>query len=83
MDETTDQDTLLKLIDDLNSDNAVHGILVQLPLPKQIDERKVIDAINVEKDVDGFHAINAGRLSIGGDMLKKHSFPPLWVHCCF
>ena len=75
LDETTDQDTLLKLIDDLNSDNTVHGILVQLPLPKQIDERKVIDAINVEKDVDGFHAINAGRLSIGGDMLKKAFIP--------
>ncbi len=71
----TDQETLLKLIDDLNNDESVHGILVQLPLPKQIDERKVIDAIVVEKDVDGFHAINAGRLSIGGDMLKKAFIP--------
>tara|TARA_B100000965_G_scaffold190304_1_gene158864 strand:+ start:37 stop:945 length:909 start_codon:yes stop_codon:yes gene_type:complete len=75
LDESTDQDTLLNLINDLNSDNTVHGILVQLPLPKQIDERKVIDAIAVEKDVDGFHAINAGRLSIGGDMLKKAFIP--------
>ena len=75
LDASTDQETLLKLIDDLNNDGSVHGILVQLPLPEQIDERKVIDAIVVEKDVDGFHAINAGRLSIGGDMLKKAFIP--------
>ena len=75
LDANTDQETLLKLINDLNNDGSVHGILVQLPLPKQIDERKVIDAIVVEKDVDGFHAINAGRLSIGGDMLKKAFIP--------
>ena len=75
LDESTDQETLLKLIEDLNNDNTVHGILVQLPLPKQIDERKVIDTIVVEKDVDGFHAINAGRLSIGGDMLKRAFIP--------
>ena len=75
LDTNTDQETLLKLIDDLNNDGSVHGILVQLPLPKQIDERKVIDAIVVEKDVDGFHAINAGRLSIGGDMLKRAFIP--------
>ena len=75
LDTNTDQETLLKLIDDLNNDESVHGILVQLPLPKQIDVRKVIDAIVVEKDVDGFHEINAGRLSIGGDMLKKAFIP--------
>ena len=75
LDTNTDQETLLKLINDLNNDGSVHGILVQLPLPKQIDERKVIDAIVVEKDVDGFHAINAGRLSIGGDMLKRAFIP--------
>ncbi len=75
LDESTDQKTLLKLIEDLNNDSTVHGILVQLPLPKQIDERKVIDTIVVEKDVDGFHAINAGRLSIGGDMLKRAFIP--------
>ena len=75
LDASTDQETLLKLIYDLNNDESVHGILVQLPLPKQINERKVIDAIVVEKDVDGFHAINAGRLSIGGDMLKKAFIP--------
>ena len=75
LEESTDQETLLKLIEDLNNDITVHGILVQLPLPKQIDERKVIDTIVVEKDVDGFHAINAGRLSIGGDMLKRAFIP--------
>jgi len=75
LDASTNQETLLKLIDELNNDSTVHGILVQLPLPEQIDERKVIDTIVVEKDVDGFHAINAGRLSIGGDMLKKAFIP--------
>ena len=75
LDASTDQETLLKLIDELNNDSTVHGILVQLPLPEQIDERKVIDTIVVEKDVDGFHALNAGRLSIGGDMLKKAFIP--------
>tara|TARA_A100001011_G_scaffold77063_1_gene79347 strand:- start:708 stop:1616 length:909 start_codon:yes stop_codon:yes gene_type:complete len=75
LDASTDQEALLKLIDELNNDHTVHGILVQLPLPEQIDERKVIDTIVVEKDVDGFHAINAGRLSIGGDMLKKAFIP--------
>ena len=49
----------------LNEDTEIHGILVQLPLPKQIDERGVIDAISVEKDVDGFHPENVGWLSIG------------------
>ena len=75
LDVSTDQETLLKLIDELNNDSSVHGILVQLPLPEQIDERKVIDTIVVEKDVDGFHAINAGRLSIGGAMLKQAFIP--------
>jgi methylenetetrahydrofolate dehydrogenase (NADP+)/methenyltetrahydrofolate cyclohydrolase len=75
LEDDTDQETLLKLIKMLNEDTEIHGILVQLPLPKQIDERSVIDAIAVEKDVDGFHAINAGRLSIGGDLLAKAFIP--------
>ena len=75
LDENTEQEKLLNIVKDLNNDPKVHGILVQLPLPKQIVERKVIDTITVEKDVDGFHAINAGRLSIGGDMLKKAFIP--------
>lgn len=65
LDETTSEADLLALIDRLNKDGDVHGILVQLPLPDQIDEQKVINAISPEKDVDGFHAINAGRLATG------------------
>jgi methylenetetrahydrofolate dehydrogenase (NADP+) / methenyltetrahydrofolate cyclohydrolase len=61
---TTETD-LLALIARLNSDAAVHGILVQLPLPPQIDPHKVIAAIDPGKDIDGFHPINAGRLAIG------------------
>ena len=61
---TTEQD-LLKLIDQLNNDDTVHGILVQLPLPKHINEDKVIMAISPEKDVDGFHPVNVGNMMIG------------------
>jgi len=61
----TAQRELLALIAGLNADPAVHGILVQLPLPPQIDARAVIAAIDPEKDVDGFHPINAGRLATG------------------
>jgi methylenetetrahydrofolate dehydrogenase (NADP+)/methenyltetrahydrofolate cyclohydrolase len=60
------QADLLALIEKLNGDPQVHGILVQLPLPGQIDEQAVIDAIDPAKDVDGFHVVNAGRLSTGG-----------------
>ena len=56
-------------MDQLNNDPAIHGILVQLPLPKHIDESKVINAISVHKDVDGFHIENVGKLSIGEDSL--------------
>lgn len=61
----TDEATLLALVDQLNSDPAVDGILVQLPLPGHLDEQHVISAISPDKDVDGFHIINAGRLSVG------------------
>ena len=61
----TSQSELLKLVDQLNNDPAVHGILVQLPLPQGIDSQVVIAAINPAKDVDGFHPVNAGRLSLG------------------
>lgn len=60
-----DNATLLALVDQLNRDPAVHGILVQLPLPKQIDTHAVIAAIDPAKDVDGFHIVNAGRLAVG------------------
>ena len=63
--ETTSESELLVRVRELNEDPAIHGILVQLPLPDHIDADKVIDAIDPDKDVDGFHAINAGRLMIG------------------
>ena len=63
-DQTTEGDLLL-LIDQLNSDPTVHGILVQLPLPAQINTHAVINAIDPDKDVDGFHLINVGRLTTG------------------
>ncbi len=84
LDASTSQDDLLALIDQLNNDPDVHGILVQLPLPDHIDEEAVINSISVDKDVDGFHLSNVGRLSIGADgivpctplgslmMLKEH-----------
>lgn len=63
--ETTSQEELLALIDKLNADKTVHGILVQLPLPCQIDPDTVLAAIRPEKDVDGFHPVNIGRLVAG------------------
>ncbi len=62
--ETAEAD-LLALVASLNADPAIHGILVQLPLPKHIDSTRVLDAIDPDKDVDGFHVINAGRLATG------------------
>jgi methylenetetrahydrofolate dehydrogenase (NADP+) / methenyltetrahydrofolate cyclohydrolase len=59
------EETLLKTIAGYNNDPAIHGILVQLPLPKQISENKVLYAVNPDKDVDGFHPVNVGRLMIG------------------
>ncbi|MCI5606655.1 MAG: bifunctional methylenetetrahydrofolate dehydrogenase/methenyltetrahydrofolate cyclohydrolase FolD [Treponema sp.] len=63
--ESTSEEDLLKLIDELNKDETVHGILVQLPLPKHINEDKVIMAISPEKDVDGFHPVSVGNMMIG------------------
>ena len=63
--ENTSEEDLLKLIEQLNNDDTVHGILVQLPLPKHINEEKVIMAISPEKDVDGFHPVNVGNMMIG------------------
>lgn len=65
LDENTSEDELLALIDKLNADPSVHGILCQLPLPKHMDEDKVIKRISPEKDVDGFHPQNVGTLVIG------------------
>jgi methylenetetrahydrofolate dehydrogenase (NADP+)/methenyltetrahydrofolate cyclohydrolase len=63
--DTVGEAELLALVQKLNADPAVHGILVQLPLPKQIDAQKVLDTIDPAKDVDGFHPVNAGRLASG------------------
>ena len=73
--ESTTEEELLKIIDDLNKDPTVHGILVQLPLPEHINEEKVLLAIDPEKDVDGFHPMNVGNLVIG-----KKAFLPCTPH---
>ncbi len=67
-DEIT-EDELLQIIGTLNKDDDVHGILVQLPLPKHIDENKVIDAIDIRKDVDGFHPLNVAYMHLGRDAI--------------
>jgi methylenetetrahydrofolate dehydrogenase (NADP+)/methenyltetrahydrofolate cyclohydrolase len=71
--EDISEHDLLALIDRYNKDDSIHGILVQLPLPKHIDEKKVLNAVDPDKDVDGFHPVNVGRLMIGGSEVK---FPP-------
>ena len=70
---STSQETLVKLVDDLNQDTRVHGILVQLPLPAGLDEEEVLLRISVKKDVDGFHPINIGKLAQKG---RTPSFVP-------
>ncbi|TES93773.1 MAG: bifunctional methylenetetrahydrofolate dehydrogenase/methenyltetrahydrofolate cyclohydrolase FolD [Desulfobacteraceae bacterium] len=67
------EEALLELVDKYNNDDSIHGILVQLPLPKHVDDKKVLNAIDPDKDVDGFHPVNVGRLMIGGDEVR---FPP-------
>lgn len=67
MPENTSQDELMSMIDRLNADAKIHGILVQLPLPKHLDEQEVLRRINPEKDVDGFHVMSAGALFTGLD----------------
>ena len=62
---TTSEADLLTLIDELNTDPAIHGILVQLPLPEHMNSTKILEAINPEKDADGFHPVNVGLLAIG------------------
>jgi methylenetetrahydrofolate dehydrogenase (NADP+)/methenyltetrahydrofolate cyclohydrolase len=74
LEASTPQDELLALIADLNSDDRVHGILVQLPLPGQVDEQIVLQAVAPEKDADGFHPCNFGRL-LAGDALVAPATP--------
>jgi methylenetetrahydrofolate dehydrogenase (NADP+)/methenyltetrahydrofolate cyclohydrolase len=68
--ENTSEDKLLNLINDLNNDDQVNGILVQLPLPSHISSKKILVAINPQKDVDGFHLENVGRLVTGNALFK-------------
>ena len=63
LDADTSQENVLKLIDELNNDDKIHGILVQLPLPDHIDEEAVLNTISLEKDVDGFHPTNFGKMA--------------------
>lgn len=93
MPEETTQQELLEVVERLNQDNSVDGILVQLPLPKQIDEKIVLRAIRPDKDVDGFHPVNVGLLSIGDEcfapatpsgivvMLKEYGIEIAGKHC--
>jgi methylenetetrahydrofolate dehydrogenase (NADP+)/methenyltetrahydrofolate cyclohydrolase len=81
----TNQDELLGLIEQLNSDEKVNGILVQLPLPGHIDSSEVLDAISPQKDVDGFHPLNVGLFMTEknfSDMIKKGLFLPCTPHGC-
>ena len=71
--EDISEEDLLTLVDKYNNDDNINGILVQLPLPKHINDKKVLNAIDPDKDVDGFHPVNVGRLMIGGDEIR---FPP-------
>lgn len=87
------EEQLLKTIDELNNNSDIDGFIVQLPLPKHIDEQKIIEAIDYKKDVDGFHPINVGRLSIGLpcflsatpqgilELLKRYEIPTKGAEC--
>lgn len=91
--EETSQDQLIELINELNTESNVNGILVQLPLPKHIDEDKIIQTISPDKDVDGFHPQSVGRLSIGQkgfisctpagivQLLKRYNIPMEGKEC--
>ena len=74
--ETVDEKTVLEKINELNKDENVSGILVQLPLPKHINNKKIIDAIDPNKDVDGFHPNNVGNLSSGYELSLIHISEP-------
>lgn len=92
-DNNVSEEELLACVDQLNNDIDVDGFIVQLPLPKHISEQKVIEAIDYRKDVDGFHPINVGRMSIGLpcfvsatpagilELLKRYEIPTQGKHC--
>jgi len=77
--EDATQDEVLKLVASLGADPKVHGILVQLPLPKQVDEETILDAVPLSKDVDGFHPLNIGALAMKG---RDPEFMPCTPHGC-
>ncbi len=91
--DNVSEDKLLKKIDELNNDADIDGFIVQLPLPKHISEQKIIEAIDYRKDVDGFHPINVGRMSIGlpcfvsatpagiMELLKRYHIETQGKHC--
>ena len=93
MDEDTTEEQLLEMVDKLNKDEDVDGFIVQLPLPKHISEQKVIEAIDYRKDVDGFHPVNVGRMSIGlpcfvsatpagiMELIKRYDIDTKGKHC--
>ena len=82
LEKTVSEDELLGVINKLNTNEKINGILVQLPLPDHMDSRLIIDAIDPIKDADGFHAVNVGRNSIGGDLLEK-TFTPCTPLGCY
>lgn len=91
--DTVSEDELLSLIDDLNADDDIDGFIVQLPLPRHIDEQKVIRAVDPAKDVDGFNPVSVGMLSLGlpgfrsatpagiVELLKRHAIPTRGKEC--
>jgi len=91
--EDTREEELLELIRQLNEDEKIDGILIQMPLPAHMDEQRVLQAVNPEKDLDGFHPVNVGRLAIGAplfvpctpagvmEMLKEYQIPIRGKHC--
>jgi methylenetetrahydrofolate dehydrogenase (NADP+)/methenyltetrahydrofolate cyclohydrolase len=91
--DSISEEELLQKIDELNNDGELDGFIVQLPLPKHISEQKVIEAIDFRKDVDGFHPVNVGRMSIGlpcfvsatpagiMELLKRYEIPTSGKHC--
>lgn len=87
------QDELLRIVDDLNKDPEIDGYIIQLPLPKHIDEQAIIQAVDPAKDVDGFHPVNVGRMSLGLpcflsatpagiiELLRRYNIPTKGKHC--
>jgi methylenetetrahydrofolate dehydrogenase (NADP+)/methenyltetrahydrofolate cyclohydrolase len=93
LEDTVSQEELLKKVEDLNNDDDIDGFIVQLPLPDHISENKIIEAIDPEKDVDGFHPVNVGRMVQGLpsfipatpagilELLKRYNIDPSGKHC--